>query len=107
MAKTLFPGPIDCEDSLQHKRDQYNRRTALLSDIPYDPEQSTAVIIRQRVVQANEVLLEYLESAVQSLREPSFYTLDCQGPVRVFAEVAMVRIDKAGKLKRVFRLSEA
>ncbi len=37
---------------------------ALLSNIPYDAEQSTAVKIRQRVVQANEVLLENLESAV-------------------------------------------
>jgi len=79
---------------------------ALLSNIPYDPEQSTAVKIRQRVVQANEVLLEYLESAVQSLRESFFYALDCQGPLKLFAEVAMVRIDKVGRLKRVVRLFE-
>lgn len=79
---------------------------ALLSGIPQSLVEMTIVNIRERINKGSRILLDFLETAVISLREPSFYSPDRQGPLRLFADVVGHRISEVGKLKRALGISD-
>ena len=79
---------------------------ALLSGIPQSLVEMTTVNIRERIKKGNRILLDFLETAVMSLREPSFYSPDWKGPLRLFADVVGHRISEVGKLKRALGISD-
>lgn len=78
----------------------------LLSGIPELLDRLTANDICKNVVLANSILLELLGTAAQSLKEPSFSARDWYGLFRLFGDVVMVRLNSAGKLKRIYNLTE-
>ena len=79
---------------------------ALLKGFPEDLDHWTTAKIRTRVTQANDLMLVLLETAVLSLREPSFYANDWRGPLSLFGQVIMSRMSDESRLKRYFKLSE-
>jgi len=79
---------------------------ALLSGIPQDLKNRNASSVRSITTKANEIIMEILESAVMSLREPSFSAFDWTRPLALFREVIRCRMHQAGRLKRRLQLSE-
>lgn len=79
---------------------------ALLSGIPEDLEQWEVTDIRTRITNANSITLNFLDTTVTSLREPSFYAPDWSGPLSLFCEVVVSRMSNAGRMKSHFQLSE-
>ena len=51
-------------------------------------------------------MLNLLDAAVTSLREPSFYAPDWYGPRSLFTHVVLIRLRNASRLKGHFELSE-
>lgn len=79
---------------------------ALLGGIPKDLKPWNAADIRTKITKANSIILNFLDTAVTSLREPSFYAPDWIGPRSLFRDVAMSRMTDASRLKSHFQLSE-
>lgn len=79
---------------------------ALLSGIPTNINTTDAATIRSRVAKANSLLIELLQSAVLSLREPSFQASNWTEILSLFRKVVDSRINQAGKLKGRFKMSE-
>ena len=79
---------------------------ALLGGIPEDLDPWSPADIRTRISKANSIMLAFLETAVKSLREPSFHAGDWTGPLSLFRDVVMSRMNNASKLKCHFHLSE-
>ena len=79
---------------------------ALLGGIPKDLRPWNAADIRTKITKANSIILNFLDTAVTSLREPSFYAPDWIGPRSLFRDVAMSRMTDASRLKGHFHLSE-
>ena len=80
---------------------------ALLSGIPADlSENWSGAKVRSRVLEANNVLLSFLETACQALREPSFQAYDWQAPLILFRKVVEARLGEATKLQRALGLSD-
>lgn len=79
---------------------------ALLRGIPEDLDPWSPADIRTRITKANSIIMIFLEMAVRSLREPSFHAPDWTGPLSLFREVVMNRMNNAGRLKSHFHLSE-
>lgn len=79
---------------------------ALLGGIPDDLDPWNAADIRTRITEANSIMLIFLETAVTSLREPSFHAPDWTGPLSLFRDVVMSRLKRVGRLKSHFQLSE-
>ena len=78
----------------------------LLGGIPKHLDAWKTADIRTRITKANSIMLDFLETAVMSLREPSFYAPDWTGPLSLFREVVMNRVSNANRLKVHFQLSE-
>ena len=78
----------------------------LLGGIPEDLGTWNTAEIRTRTVKANSIMLKLLDTAVTSLREPSFYAPDWYGPLSLFLEVVVSRMSNVGRLKSHFQLSE-
>ena len=78
----------------------------LLGGIPEDLGSWTAAGVRMRIIKANSIMLDLLDAAVTSLREPSFCARDWNGPLSLFQKVVMNRMSNAKRLKRCFQLSE-
>ena len=78
----------------------------LLSGIPDNLYESDAIIIKDRVAKANDILSSFLESAMSCMREPSFNRPDWFGVLSLFRLVAMSRTERAGKLKSQLQFSE-
>ena len=79
---------------------------ALLGGIPEDLGSWTAAEICMRIINANKIMLDFLDAAVTSLREPFFYARDWTGPLSLFQKVVLNRMSNADRLKRRFQLSE-
>ena len=80
---------------------------ALLSGIPFDLFQGwSASKVRSRVMEANSVLLSFLETACQALREPSFQAYDWEAPLTLFRNVVEARLGEAPKLQQALQLSD-
>ena len=80
---------------------------ALLSGIPFDMSQEwNGSKVHSRVVEANNVLLCFLETAGQALREPSFQAHDWQAPLTLFRSVVEARLAEAPKLQKILRISD-
>ena len=79
---------------------------ALLGGIPEDLDLWKLVDVRMRIINANRIMLSFLDTAVASLREPSFHAPDWFGPLSLFREVVTSRMSNAGRLKGYFKLSE-
>jgi hypothetical protein len=79
----------------------------LLSGIPFDlSQESSAPKVRSRVVEANKVLLDFLETACQALREPSFQAYVWKAPLMLFRNVVEARLGGAVKLQQALDLSD-
>ena len=80
---------------------------ALLSGIPFDMSQEwNGSNVQSRVLEANNVLLGFLETACQALREPSFQAYDWQAPLTLFRSVVEARLAEAPKLQKSLKLSD-
>lgn len=79
---------------------------ALLGGIPDDLGPWNATDVRRRIIEANSIILNLLDMAITSSKEPSFYALYWHGPLFLFRDVVMSRMDNAGRLKSHFELSE-
>ena len=79
---------------------------ALLGGIPKDLNPWNAADIRTKITKANTIMLNFMDTAVMSLREPSFHAPDWIGPRSLFRDVVMGRMTDAGRLKSHFQLSE-
>ena len=79
---------------------------AMLGGIPDDLVSWQIAEICERVTKANTIMLNLLDAAVTSLREPSFYAPDWYGPRSLFTNVVLIRLRNAGRLKGHFELSE-
>ncbi|MCJ1374151.1 hypothetical protein MMC20_005383 [Loxospora ochrophaea] len=79
---------------------------ALLTGVPEDTASISASQARSRLSKANEIILHLFESAVISLREPSFHSADWTGPLSLFRQVVIARMKRAGELKYALGLSE-
>lgn len=79
---------------------------ALLSGIPQNAKNMNASSVRSRITRANRIILDILDSAVMSLREPFFSAFDWTRPLSLFREAVRCRIHQAGRLKRRLQLSE-
>ena len=79
---------------------------ALLGGIPEDLVLWNTADICMRITKANSIMLNFLDLAVTSLREPSFYAPDWSGPLSLFQEVVVNRMSNASRLKSYFQLSE-
>ena len=71
-----------------------------------DLDSWNAADIRSRITKANSIMSNFLETAVTSLREPSFHAPDWAWPRSLFREVVMSRISNASRLISHFQLSE-
>ena len=78
----------------------------LLGGIPKDLSPWIAAEIHTRIAKANSIMLNLLDTAVMSLREPSFNARDWLGPLSLFQEVIFSRMSNAGRLKSHFHLSD-
>ena len=79
---------------------------ALLSGIPEDLGPWNCAGVRMRITKANSIMLDLLDAAVTSLREPFFWAQDWNAPLYLFQKVVMSRMSSANRLKRCFQLSE-
>ena len=79
---------------------------AMLGGVPDDLVSWNTAEIFERITKANTIMLNLLDAAVTSLREPSFYALDWYGPLSLFLNVVLNRMSNAGRLKSHFELSE-
>ena len=79
---------------------------AMLGGVPDDLEGWNAAEIFESVTKANNIILNLLDAAVTSLREPSFDASDWHGPRSLFLNVVLIRMSNAGRLKNHFELSE-
>lgn len=78
----------------------------LLSGIPDRLDGIGTQDIREYILRSNTILMDILESAVMSLRQPSFLSADWTYPLALIRHVVMIRVSQAGKLKRCHKLSE-
>jgi hypothetical protein len=79
----------------------------LLSGIPSElSTEWNADKVRLRVVEANKVLLSFLETACHALREPSFQAYDWHAPLMLYRNVVAARLDKAMKLQQALKISD-
>ena len=78
----------------------------LLGGVPEDLDPWNTAQICERVTKANSIMLYFLDTAVTSLSEPSFYSPDWYGPLSLFFKVVVIRMSNAGRLKCHFHLSE-
>lgn len=78
----------------------------LLGGIPQHLDPWNAADIRTKITKANSIVLDFLETAVISLREPSFHAPDWAGPLSLFREVVIARISNVDRLKSHFQLSD-
>ena len=83
-----------------------NEGIALLGGIPEDLDPWTVSEICTRITKASSIMVSLLETAVTSLREPSFYAPDWSELQTIFQEATTSRMSNAGRLKSHFRLSE-
>ena len=79
---------------------------AMLGGVPDDLVSWNTAEIFERITKANTIMLDLLDAAVTSLREPSFYAPDWYGPLSLFLCVVLIRMSNAGRLKSHFELSE-
>lgn len=79
---------------------------AMLGGVPDDLVSWNTAEIFERITKANTIMLNLLDAAVTSLREPSFYAPDWYGPLSLFLRVVLIRMSNAGRLKSHFELSE-
>ena len=79
---------------------------AMLGGVPDDLVSWDTAEICERITKANTIMLNLLDAAVTSLREPSFYAPDWYGPLSLFLNVVLVRMNNASRLKSHFELSE-
>ena len=79
---------------------------AMLGGVPDDLVPWNAAEICERITKANTIMLNLLDAAVASVREPSFYAPDWHGPLSLFPNVVLIRMSNASRLQRHFGLSE-
>ncbi len=79
---------------------------ALLSGIPADLSHLEAGKICELVTKGNEILVSILQTAILALNEPSFSSMDWDGPKLVFRDVVEHRIMQSGRLKIALSLTE-
>ena len=79
---------------------------AMLGGVPDDLVSWDTAEICDRITKANIIMLNLLDAAVTSLREPSFYAPDWYGPLSLFLNVVLIRMNNAGRLKSHYELSE-
>ena len=79
---------------------------ALLGGVPDDLNPWSVAEIGTQIAQANTIMLNVLDTAVMSLREPSFYAPDWHGVFAISGEVVASRVSSASRLKKHFQLSE-
>ena len=79
---------------------------AMLGGVPDDLVSWNTAEIFGRITKANTIMLDLLDAAVTSLREPSFYAPDWYGPLSLFLRVVLIRMSNADRLKIHFELSE-
>ena len=79
---------------------------AMLGGVPDDLVSWNTAEIFERITKANTVMLNLLDAAVTSLREPSFFASDWSGLLLLFLKVVLIRMSNAGRLKSHFELSE-
>ncbi|KAL9637449.1 MAG: hypothetical protein Q9164_002175 [Protoblastenia rupestris] len=79
---------------------------ALLSGIPQDMENVSLDEVRFRVTQGNKIIYQQFESAILSLKEPSFFADDWWAPLKLFEEVISARDSRATLLQRKHNLQD-
>ena len=79
---------------------------AMLGGVPDGLESWNTAEIFERITKANTIMLNLLDAAVTSLREPSFNAPDWYGPFSLFWDVVFIRMSNVGRLKSHFELSE-
>ena len=79
---------------------------AMLGGVPDDLVSCDTAEICERITKANTIMLNLLDAAVTSLREPSFYAPDWYGPLSLFLNVVVIRMNNVGRLKSHYELSE-
>ena len=73
---------------------------ALLSGFPPNAENINPEQVRLRAIKGNEIVFQHLDSAILSLKEPSFCARDWRGVFRLFEEVVAARDCRAIVLQR-------
>lgn len=79
---------------------------SLLGGIPRNLKNINAAHIGERIRRANGIILDLLQSAVHSLREPSFRRSDWIAALSLCREVVKSRMLQAGRLKRALAMTE-